>query len=193
MLVALILLLTYLDRTVQHVAAIIAGLGFGTFVDEIGKFLTADNDYFFRPAVALIYVIFVGLFLVGACLAGRRALSQTRGAGQRARPARGHARRAPRAAGSGADRGHARPGGDRTRSSRRCRQVAISRRCRAGPTRRPGGRRSRAGPRGDTPSWRATARFDRVVTVAVIALHDRGGHRQPGRDRDRAGRDRASR
>ena len=49
MLVALVVLLAYLDRTVQHVAAVIAGLGFGTFVDEIGKFLTADNDYFFRP------------------------------------------------------------------------------------------------------------------------------------------------
>ncbi len=77
MLVALVLLLTYLDRTVHHVAAVIAGLGFGTFVDEIGKFLTADNDYFFRPAVALIYVIFVVVFLVGRAIAGRRALSQT--------------------------------------------------------------------------------------------------------------------
>ncbi|HEV8403328.1 MAG TPA: hypothetical protein VGQ31_09860 [Candidatus Limnocylindrales bacterium] len=76
MLVALVLLLAYLDRTVQHVAAVIAGLGFGTFVDEIGKFLTADNDYFFRPAVALIYVIFVVVFLVGRAIAGRRALSE---------------------------------------------------------------------------------------------------------------------
>ena len=75
MLVALVLLLTYLDRTVQHVAAVIAGLGFGTFVDEIGKFLTADNDYFFRPAVALIYVIFIVVFLVARAVAGRRALS----------------------------------------------------------------------------------------------------------------------
>ena len=77
MLVALVLLLTYLDRTVQHVAAVIAGLGFGTFVDEIGKFVTADNDYFFRPAVAIIYVIFVVVFLIGRAVAGRRALSQT--------------------------------------------------------------------------------------------------------------------
>ena len=76
MLVALVLLLAYLDRTVGHVAAVVAGLGFGTFVDEIGKFLTADNDYFFRPAVALIYVIFIVVFLVARAIAGRRALSE---------------------------------------------------------------------------------------------------------------------
>ena len=74
MLAALMLLLAYLDRSVQHVAAIVAGLGFGTFVDEIGKFVTADNDYFFRPAVAIIYVTFVALFLAGRALVGRRRL-----------------------------------------------------------------------------------------------------------------------
>ena len=57
MLVGLLLLLIYLDRPVQHVAAVVAGLGFGTFIDEIGKFVTSDTDYFFRPAVAMIYVV----------------------------------------------------------------------------------------------------------------------------------------
>ena len=76
MLLALILLLAYLDRQIQHLAAIVAGLGFGTFIDEIGKFVTADNDYFFRPAVALIYVIFVVVFLVARAIAGRRPLTE---------------------------------------------------------------------------------------------------------------------
>jgi hypothetical protein len=76
MLGALLLLLTYLDRPVQHVAAVTAGLGFGTFIDEIGKFVTADNDYFFRPAVALIYVVFVALFLIARTLVGRRGLTE---------------------------------------------------------------------------------------------------------------------
>ncbi len=76
MLVAIVLLLVYLDRPVQHVAAIAAGLGFGTFIDEIGKFVTADNDYFFRPTVALIYVVLVVVFIVGRTLAGRRALTE---------------------------------------------------------------------------------------------------------------------
>ena len=75
MLVALGMLLLFLDRSVQHAAAIVAGLGFGTFIDEIGKFLTADNDYFFRPAVALVYVVFVALFLVGRAVVGRRPLT----------------------------------------------------------------------------------------------------------------------
>ncbi len=75
MLAALMLLMIYLDRWVHHVAAIIGGFGFGIFIDEIGKFVTADNDYFFRPAVALIYIVFVIVFLVGRTLVGRRRLS----------------------------------------------------------------------------------------------------------------------
>ena len=74
MLAALMLLLAYLDRSTQHVAAVVAGLGFGTFVDEIGKFVTADNDYFFRPAVAVIYVTFVATFLTTRTLIGHRTL-----------------------------------------------------------------------------------------------------------------------
>jgi hypothetical protein len=63
MLVALVLFFLVLDRRAHRAAAVVAGLGFGTFVDEIGKFVTSDNDYFFRPAIAVIYLIFVGLFL----------------------------------------------------------------------------------------------------------------------------------
>ena len=77
MLVALMLLVAFLDRWVHHLAAIIAGLGFGTFIDEIGKFVTADNDYFFRPAVALVYGLFIIAFLGTRVLIGRRPLSES--------------------------------------------------------------------------------------------------------------------
>jgi hypothetical protein len=76
MLLALMLLFAFLDRSVQHLAAVIAGLGFGTFIDEIGKFVTSDNNYFFRPAIALIYGVFVVAFLVARALLGRRRLTE---------------------------------------------------------------------------------------------------------------------
>ncbi len=63
MLVAVVLLLSYHGRGVNRVAAFVGGVGFGTFIDEIGKFVTSDNDYFYRPAVALIYVTFVLLYV----------------------------------------------------------------------------------------------------------------------------------
>jgi hypothetical protein len=72
MLVALMLLLSFLDRSVHHLAAVVAGLGFGTFIDEIGKFVTADNDYFYRPAIALIYGLFVIAFLAARAVIGQR-------------------------------------------------------------------------------------------------------------------------
>ncbi len=76
MLVALVLLFAYLDRSVTRLAAILAGIGFGTFIDEIGKFVTSDNDYFFQPAVSLIYVVFVALFLVIRAITSSPRLSE---------------------------------------------------------------------------------------------------------------------
>jgi len=63
MVAGVLLLLSYLGQRIRRVAAVIAGLGFGLFIDELGKFITSDNDYFYRPAIALIYVVFVLLFL----------------------------------------------------------------------------------------------------------------------------------
>ncbi len=72
MLLSLFLLLGFVGRAVQFTAAIASGMGFGTFIDEVGKFVTSDNNYFFRPAVALIYVVFVLLSLSARALEGRR-------------------------------------------------------------------------------------------------------------------------
>jgi hypothetical protein len=63
MFIAVFLLLGFLSRPVREFAAIIGGIGFGIFIDELGKFITRDNDYFFKPTVVLIYVIFVLIFL----------------------------------------------------------------------------------------------------------------------------------
>jgi hypothetical protein len=74
MLGSALILLTYLSRTAMRIAAVLSGVGFGLFVDEIGKFVTADNDYFFPPALSLIYLCFLLLYLAGRGIRGRRPL-----------------------------------------------------------------------------------------------------------------------
>jgi len=64
MLAAIVLLLGFLGESLRSAVAILGGIGFGLFIDELGKFITSDNNYFFRPAIALIYVIFVVLFML---------------------------------------------------------------------------------------------------------------------------------
>jgi hypothetical protein len=68
MLVALLLLLGFLGKQVKSAAAFIGGIGWGTFIDELGKFLTHDNDYFFEPTFALIYVSFVLMYVAWEAL-----------------------------------------------------------------------------------------------------------------------------
>lgn len=72
MVVALIVAISYVSIRAQWITALVGGLGFGLFIDEIGKFLTSDNNYFFRPAAALIYVLIMTLFLVARAIARRR-------------------------------------------------------------------------------------------------------------------------
>ena len=63
MLAAIVILLTSLNRSLKWFSAAVAGFGFGTFIDELGKFITSDNNYFYKPTVAIIYIIFILLFL----------------------------------------------------------------------------------------------------------------------------------
>ena len=63
MLVAIILHLSFIGRRIELWTAILGGIGFGTFIDEVGKFVTQDNDYFFQPAVSIMYIVFILIIL----------------------------------------------------------------------------------------------------------------------------------
>ncbi|MBD0326057.1 MAG: hypothetical protein ICV68_06490 [Pyrinomonadaceae bacterium] len=71
MMASIIILFSFLGKAAEWFGAVIGGIGFGTFIDEVGKFITSDNDYFFRPSVAIMYVIFILLFLAGRALQSR--------------------------------------------------------------------------------------------------------------------------
>ena len=57
--IAAMLMLIYLNEWIFSLSAILAGVGIGLFIDEIGKFITQSNDYFFPLAAPIIYVAFI--------------------------------------------------------------------------------------------------------------------------------------
>lgn len=65
MLLGFVVVLAFLGEARLRLGAVLGGLGFGTFIDEVGKFVTRDSDYFFEPAVAIMYVTFVSLLIAG--------------------------------------------------------------------------------------------------------------------------------
>lgn len=71
MLVGVLFLVLRLGRPAMRTGALLAGVGFGFFIDEIGKFVTSDVNYFFEPAVAMIYVTFVGIAIALAVVKHR--------------------------------------------------------------------------------------------------------------------------
>jgi hypothetical protein len=73
MVVGLVLLLSFAGPVIRPVAAVLSGVGIGLFIDEVGKFVTSDNDYLYRPAAALMYVFVACLVLLAHLLHGRRA------------------------------------------------------------------------------------------------------------------------
>ena len=51
-------------RFVYLTSALLAGVGIGLFIDEVGKFISAENDYFYPAAAPIIYATFLIAVLV---------------------------------------------------------------------------------------------------------------------------------
>ncbi|WP_430335254.1 hypothetical protein [Rhodococcus sp. ACT016] len=68
MVAALVVVFSFLGDLPRIVAVVAGGIGFGLFLDEVGKFVTQTNDYFFQPAVAIMYVVIVALLLLNRWL-----------------------------------------------------------------------------------------------------------------------------
>jgi hypothetical protein len=57
--IAALLPLILSNRWALYVSAILTGVGVGLFIDEVGKFITQTNDYFYPPAAPIIYAFFL--------------------------------------------------------------------------------------------------------------------------------------
>jgi hypothetical protein len=64
MAIAIIVAIAFLPPLTRGFVAFLGGAGFGWFIDELGKFITRDVNYFFQPTIAIIYVTFVVMYLV---------------------------------------------------------------------------------------------------------------------------------
>ncbi len=56
---AALLPLAMAGRTAYLISALLSGVGMGLFIDEVGKFITERNDYFYPVAAPLIYASFM--------------------------------------------------------------------------------------------------------------------------------------
>src|SRR5438045_2977981 len=64
MAVAIVFAISFLAPNNRTFIAFIGGCGFGWFIDELGKFITRDVNYFFHPTIGLIYFVFIAMYLV---------------------------------------------------------------------------------------------------------------------------------
>src|SRR5258707_5595758 len=57
--IAALLLLIFANHWFYILSSILAGVGVGLFIDEVGKFITQNNDYFYPLAMPIIYAFFL--------------------------------------------------------------------------------------------------------------------------------------
>lgn len=57
--VALLLIFTFQNSRILKLASWLTGIGFGFFIDEIGKYVSINNDYYYKLAAPIIYIVFL--------------------------------------------------------------------------------------------------------------------------------------
>lgn len=62
--IASLIPLIFANRWVYTLASILSGAGVGLFIDEVGKFITVNNDYFIPSAMPIIYAFFLLTLLI---------------------------------------------------------------------------------------------------------------------------------
>lgn len=72
---ASLLPLILINRWGLRLSALLAGFGIGLFIDEVGKFITQTNDYFYPAAAPIVYVMFLLTVLVFAQIRNNRKSS----------------------------------------------------------------------------------------------------------------------
>jgi len=62
--IASLLPLIWVNPWALNLSALLSGLGVGLFIDEVGKFITSTNNYFYPSAAPIIYAFFLLTVLV---------------------------------------------------------------------------------------------------------------------------------
>ena len=67
--------LIYANHRALDISAVLTGIGAGLFIDEVGKFITQTNDYFYPAAAPIIYAFFLITLFIFSLIRKKRNLS----------------------------------------------------------------------------------------------------------------------
>ena len=72
MFIGLFIVLIWDNPGAFYLTSILSGVGIGLFIDEVGKFITKSNDYFFPAAAPIVYSLFLIVVIVYLIVRRRR-------------------------------------------------------------------------------------------------------------------------